>query len=195
MNYRPIDLICVLSKIFATLISWIIWSLILFSLITSMAFDARDQLVTYSPILLIYGFLPLGISGSLVWWRLTSPRLLTGYSMPRCSPSSISLGFLLPFSYSCLVFSQIVLFRHLKKERPLNPFLSTVLFLSVLFYLQLYSYFSLATFSAALPTLLTLMLMTQLSILLLISNLLPLLILDLLPIFNFQIPFMDGISR
>src|ERR1700755_819471 len=91
-NYRPIALTCVLSKNFETFLnsdSWIIWSLILFSQITSMAFDARGQLVTYFPILLIYGLLPLGTSGSLVWWRLTYPRLLTGYGMRRCSPSSL----------------------------------------------------------------------------------------------------------
>src|ERR1700755_197907 len=137
-----------------------------------MAFDARGQLVTYFPILLIYGLLLLGILGSLVWWRLTYPRRLTGYGMRRCSPSSLPLGFLLFFAYSCLVFSQIVPFRHLWMERPLPPFLSTVVFLRVLFYLQLYSYFSLTIFSTALLTLFTLMLMTQLYILLLISNLL-----------------------
>src|ERR1044072_3297985 len=98
-------------KLSSTLISWIIWSLILFSLIPSMAFDVRGQLVTYSPILLIYGLLPLGTSGSLLWWRLTYPRLLTWYGMGSCSPSSLPLGFLLLFAYSCLVFSLIVPFR------------------------------------------------------------------------------------
>src|ERR1700755_708771 len=72
-------------------------------------------------------------------------------------------------------------------ERPLPPFLSTVVFLRVLFYLQLYSYFSLTTFLTVLLTLFTLMLMTQLYILLLISNLLPLLRLELLLVFNFPI--------
>src|SRR6201990_2691117 len=67
-------------------------------------------------------------------------------------------------------------------ERPLPPFLSIVVFLRVLFYLQLYSYFSLMIFSTALLTLFTVILMTQLYFLLLISNLLPLLLL----IFNFD---------
>src|ERR1044072_5311926 len=75
-------------------------------------------------------------------------------------------------------------------ERPLPPFLSTVVFLRVLFYLQLYSYFSLTIFSAALLTLFTLMLMTQLYILLLISTLLPLLLLELLLVFSFPILFL-----
>src|ERR1700755_853266 len=54
-----------------------------------MAFDARGQLVTYFPILLIYGLLPLGTSGSFVWWRLTYPRLSTGYGMLHCSLNSL----------------------------------------------------------------------------------------------------------
>src|ERR1044072_9223700 len=91
-------------KLFSTLISWIIWSLILFSLITSMAFDARGQLVTYFPILLMYGLLPLGTSGSLVWWRLTYQRLSIVYGMRHCSLSSLPLGFLLLFAFSSLVF-------------------------------------------------------------------------------------------
>ena len=76
-------------KLSPTLISWIIWSLILFSQITSMAFGGRGQLVTYFPILLIYGLLPLGISVSLVWWRLTYQRLSSGYGMCPCPPSSL----------------------------------------------------------------------------------------------------------
>src|ERR1700755_3266671 len=75
-------------------------------------------------------------------------------------------------------------------ERPLPPFLSTVVFLRALFYLQPYSYFSSTIFSAALLTLFTLMLMTQLYILLLISNLLPLLLLELFLVFNFPILFL-----
>src|ERR1044072_8841579 len=47
-------------------------------------------------------------------------------------------------------------------ERPLPPFLSTVVVLRALFYLQPYSYFSLMIFSTALLTLFTLTLMTQL---------------------------------
>src|ERR1700755_1041871 len=155
-----------------------------------MAFDARGQLVTYFPILLIYGLLPLGTSVSLVWWRLTYPRLSTGYGMRRCSPSSLPLGFLLPFAYSCLVFSQIVTSRQLYMERPLPPFLLTLVFLRVPFYVQNYSFFSLTIFSTALLILLTLMLMTQLCILLLVSNLLPLLLLELLLVFNFPILFL-----
>src|ERR1044072_5462462 len=94
--------------------------------------------------------------------------------MRHCSPSSLPLGFLLPFAYFCLVFSQIVPFRHLYMGRPLPLFLSTVVFLKVQFYLQLYSYYSLTIFSTALLTLFTLMLMTQLYILIFISNLIPL---------------------
>src|ERR1044072_3297722 len=75
-------------------------------------------------------------------------------------------------------------------ERPLPPFLSTVVFLRVLFYLQPYSYFSLTIFLTALLTLFTLMLMAQLNILLLISNLLPLLLLVLLLFFFFPILFL-----
>src|SRR6201990_2261947 len=74
--------------------------------------------------------------------------------------------------------------------RPLPLFLSTVVFLRALFYLQPCSYFSLTIFSTALLTLFTLMLMTQLYILLLISNLLPLLLLELLLVFFFPILFL-----
>src|ERR1700755_1486545 len=148
----------------STLISWIIWSLILFSLITSMAFDVRGQLVTYSPILLINGLLPLGTSGSLVWWRLTYPRLLTGYGLRRCSLSSLPLGLLLLFAYSCLDSSQIVPFQNLLIYRLLLSLL-IVMFLRVLFYLLHYSYFSSTTSSAVLLTLFILMPTTQLSIL------------------------------
>src|ERR1044072_6741986 len=81
-------------------------------------------------------------------------------------------------------------------ERPLPPFLSTVVFLRALFYIQPYSYFSLTIFSTALITLFTLMLMTQISILLLISNLLPLLFLEMLLVFNFPTLFLSiWISR
>ena len=143
--------------------------------------------MTYFPILLIYGLLPLGTSGSLVWWRrLTYKRRLTGYGMRRCSPSSLPLGFLLLFAYLCPAFFLIVPFQMLLMERLLLPFLLIVVFLRVLSYLLLYSYFSLTIFSTALLTLFTLMLMIQLYILLLISNLLPLLLLELLLVINFR---------
>src|SRR5678815_2105806 len=63
------------------------------------------------PILLIYGFPPLGTMGRLAWWRLTYPKHLTGYGTRHCSPSSLTLGFLLLFAYLCLVFSQIAQYR------------------------------------------------------------------------------------
>src|SRR5678816_3123612 len=139
-----------------------------------MAFDVRGQLVTYFPIQLIYDLLPLGTMGSLAWWLLTYPKLLTGYGTRRYSRSSLPLCFLLLFAYSCLVFSPITPYQHSLMEQPLPPFLLIVVFLKVLFYLQLYSYFSSTISSAVLLTLFTLTPMTQLSILLLISNLLPL---------------------
>src|SRR5678815_1771637 len=39
-----------------------------------MAFGVRDLLAIYFPILLIYGFPPLGTMGRLAWWRLTYPK-------------------------------------------------------------------------------------------------------------------------
>src|ERR1700755_2902024 len=85
-------------KLSSTLISWIIWSLILFSQIISIDFDSRGQLVTNFTILLIYDLLTLGTSESLVWWSFTYQRLLTGYGMLRCSPSFLPLDFFLLLS-------------------------------------------------------------------------------------------------
>src|ERR1044072_6007937 len=133
-----------------------------------MAFGARDLLVIYFPISLIYGLLPLRTMGRLVWWRLTYPRHLTVCGMRHCSPSSPPLGFLLLFAYLCLAFFLIVPFRLLCMGRLLH-FLSTVVILRVLS----------SVFSAAHLTLSIHMTMTRLSILLLISNLLPLLHLEL----------------
>jgi hypothetical protein len=155
-----------------------------------MAFGARGQLVTYFPISLTFGFLPLGTTGSLAWWRLTYPKHLTGYGMRRFSLSSLPLGFLLLFAYSCLVSFQIAPFRQLLMERLLLPFLLIVVFRKVLFYLQPYSYFSLTISLTAPLTLFILTPMTQLSILPLISNLLLLLHLELLLDFNFPILFL-----
>src|ERR1700755_3284980 len=47
-------------KLSSTIISWIIWNLILFPQI--MDFDALGLLVTYSPISLFYDLLPLGMT-------------------------------------------------------------------------------------------------------------------------------------
>src|ERR1044072_7812874 len=88
-----------------------------------MAFDVRGLLVIYFPISQIYGLLPLGIMGRLVWWRLTYLRHLTGYGMRHCFPSSRFLGLILLFAYFYIAFFLIVPFRQLLMERLL-PFLS-----------------------------------------------------------------------
>src|SRR5678815_2198648 len=119
-----------------------------------MAFGARGLLAIYFPILLIYGFLPLGTTGRLAWWRLTYPKHLTGYGTRHCSPSFPPLGFLLPFACLCLVFFQIAQYQQLLIGRLLF-FLSIVVFLRFLSYLLLYSYFSLMIFSTAHLTLST----------------------------------------
>lgn len=49
--------------------------------------------MTYLSISLIYGLLSLGIIGSLMWWRLIYPKLLTEYGMRLCSLSFLTLGF------------------------------------------------------------------------------------------------------
>src|SRR5678816_2839460 len=110
--------------------------------------------------------------------------------MRRHSISYIPLDFLLRFAYSCLVFFQIVPFQLLLMEQPLPPFLLTVVFLRVLFYLQLYSYFSSTIFLAALLTLFTLMPMTQLSILPLILIVSPRLYLELPLVYSFPVQFL-----
>src|SRR5678815_4789315 len=143
-----------------------------------MAFGVRGLLAIYFPILLIYGFPPLGTTGRLAWWRLTYPKHLTGYGTRHCSPGSLPLGFLLHFAYLCLDFSQIAQCRLLLTRRLLL-FLLIVVFLRVLSYLLLYSYFSLTIFSPAHLTLSTRMPMTRPFILQLISILLPLLLLEL----------------
>src|ERR1044072_7380745 len=99
-----------------------------------MAFGARCLLVIYFLISQIYGLLPLGTMGRLVWWRLTYPRHLTGCGMRHCFPRSSTLGFLLLFSYLCLAFFLITPFRLLLMERLLLPFLLIVVFLRVLSY-------------------------------------------------------------
>src|SRR5678816_4010790 len=147
-------------------ISYIIWNLIHFFPIASTAFGARGLLAIYFPILLIYGFPLLGTTERLAWWRLTYPKLLTGYGTRHCSPGS-------PPSL-CLLMSS---------------FLSKVVFLRVLSYLLLYSCFSLMIFSPAHLTLFTHMLMTRPLILQLISILLPLLLLELPLILIFPILF------
>src|SRR5678815_2291878 len=131
------------------------------------------------PILLIYGFPPLGTMGRLAWWRLTYPKILTGYGTCHCSPSSLPMDFLLLFAYLCLAFSQIAQYRLLLTGRLLLLFLSIVVFLRVLSYILLYSYFSLMIFSPAHLTLSTRMPMTRSFILQLISILLPPLLLEL----------------
>src|SRR5678816_4236581 len=154
-----------------------------------MAFGARGLLVIYFPILPIYGFSPLGATGRLAWWRLTYPKLLTGYGTRHCSPSSSPLGFLLLFAYLCLVFFQIAQYQLLLMGRLLLPFLSIVVFPRVLSYLLLYSYFSLMIFSPAHLTLFTHMPMTRPFILQLIRILLPLLLLELPLVLIFPILF------
>src|SRR5678816_250415 len=97
--------------------------------------------------------------GSLVWWRSTYQRYLIEYGMRHYSLRSLPLGFLLLFAYSCHVFSLVAPYQHSLMERLLHPFLLIVVFLKVLFYLQLYSYFSSTISSAVLLTLFTLCLL------------------------------------
>src|ERR1044072_3464877 len=101
-----------------------------------MAFDVRGLLVIYFPISQIYGLLPLGIMGRLVWWLLTFLRHLTGYGMRHCFPSSPPLGFLLLFDCLCLAFFLIVHFRLLLMGRLLLPFLSMRCSLGFFFFCQ-----------------------------------------------------------
>src|SRR5678815_3369948 len=108
--------------------------------------ESRGLGDVYKRQLLIYGFPLLGTTERLAWWRLTYPKLLTGYGTRHCSPGS-------PPSL-CLLMS---------------TFLSIVVFLRVLSYLLLYSCFSLMIFSPAHLTLFTHMLMTRPLILQLIS--------------------------
>lgn len=77
------------------------------------------------------------------------------------------------FPCSCIVFYHIFPYRHLLMKQPLPYILFIWIFLQVLFYPRIYSYFSPPIFSAALLTLIIRIPLIELSILSLISNLLP----------------------
>src|SRR5678816_710503 len=72
--------------------------------------------------------------GSLVWWRSTYQRHLIEYGMRHYSLSSLPLGFLLLFAYSCHVFSLVAPYQH-SSSFPVNcgvpqgSVLSPILFL------------------------------------------------------------------
>ena len=116
-NYRPIALTCILSKIFETLLnSHFLDHLESHSLLSDHQYGFRRLRSTgdmLSYLINLWSSALRDFEESCVVALDTNPSLLTGYGMRRCSLSSLPLSFLLLFACSCLVFSQIVPFRHL----------------------------------------------------------------------------------
>lgn len=154
LTVAPIALTCFGSKIFETLLSShfldhleFYFLLPFWSPVWLSAFEVNWRYIFLSLRRLLLSLRDYGVSCVVVLniskasdrtWRVS---LLSEFH---------SFGFSLFFAYSYLVFCQVAPFLDLLMEWPFLYFLLIVMFLKILCYLQLYSYFSLVIFSATL---------------------------------------------